>query len=110
MYRIKIKPLSINQAYRGRRFSTPELKVYKQSLNLLLPKLKVSTGKLSVEYEFGLSSKGADGDNLIKAFQDCIAEKYGFNDNRIYEWKVSKKDVKKGDEYVAFSIKEFSTG
>ena len=102
---LKIKPLSINQAYRGRRFATPELKRYKQDLARILPKIEVPKGKLAVEYEFGLSSKAADGDNLIKAFQDVIAECYGFNDKWVYSWVVSKKDVKKGQEYVSFSIK-----
>jgi len=105
MVHIKIKPLSVNQAYRGRRFATSELKTYKEKLSYLLPKMKVGEGKLSVKYIFGLSSKGADGDNLIKAFQDCLSEKYGFNDNKIYSWYIEKVDVKKGDEFVEFEIK-----
>lgn len=104
MHKINIKPLSVNQAYRGRRFATNDLKNYKRALAYLLPKLKIPKGKLGVSYEFGLSSKGADGDNLIKAFQDCLAEQYNFNDNKIYEWQVCKKDVPKGKEYVTFSI------
>ncbi len=103
--KISIKPLSINQAYRGRRFSTPELKTYKETLKYLLPKLEIPPkGRLAVKYVFGLSSKGSDGDNLIKAFQDCIAEQYGFNDNRIYRWVVDKEDVAKGEEFIDFDI------
>ena len=107
MARISIKAISINEAYRGRRFATTALKDYKQALFLLLPKKTLKHGKLSVVYEFGVSSKGSDGDNLIKAFQDCIAEAYGFNDNKIYEWHVKKVDVPKGSEYIDFDIKAF---
>ena len=106
--KIKIKPLSINEAYRGRRFKTKSLEVYKESLKYLLPKMSVTEGKLSVTYVFGVSSKGSDGDNLIKAFQDCVAEQYGFNDNKIYEWYVKKTDVEKGEEFVEFDIKAYS--
>lgn len=109
MQKINIKPISVNEAYRGRRFATPLLKRYKKDLNYLLPKIKIPKGKLVVHYVFGLSSKRADGDNLIKAFQDCLADIYGFNDNQIYRWEVEKRDVKKGEEFIEFSISEFST-
>lgn len=105
MVRLPIKALSVNGAYRGRRFSTPELKQFKLDLFRILPKLSVpETGNLAVRYVFGVSSKASDGDNLIKAFQDVIAEAYGFNDKRIYKWDVEKQDVPKGNEFVEFDI------
>lgn len=106
--KIKIKPISLNSAYRGRRFTTPHLKAYKQELFYILPKLKIPKGKLSVCYEFGVSSKNSDGDNLIKCFQDALAERYNFNDKTIYEWKVTKVDVKKGFEYVSFRVESYA--
>lgn len=109
MIKLNIKALSLNQAYRGRRFATSELSSYKQAIGLLAPKLpqiKPSTSKLQVEYEFGVSSKNADGDNLIKCLQDSLADIYGFNDKIIYQWLVRKVDVKKGEEYIAFNIKK----
>jgi hypothetical protein len=104
MKRIFIKPLSVNRSYQGRRFSTPELKAYKDALSYLLPRLTIPKGKLTVRYEFGVSSKASDGDNLIKSFQDTICEKYGFNDRDIYRWEVEEKIVSKGKEYAAFEI------
>jgi Holliday junction resolvase RusA-like endonuclease len=70
----------------------------------LLPRLTIPKGKLTVKYEFGVSSKASDGDNLIKSFQDALCEKYGFNDRDIYRWEVEKKIVSKGEEYAAFEI------
>lgn len=109
MYKINIKPLSVNKAYRGRKFATNELKQYKSDVYFLLPNITILNEKLSVYYEFGLSSKGSDGDNLIKAFQDILSERYNFNDNKIYRWEIIKKDVKKGEEYVIFDIKKMES-
>ncbi len=105
MIRVPIKPLSVNRSYQGRRFATPELTAYKQALGYLLPPLHIPRGKLTVKYEFGVSSKASDGDNLIKSFQDTLCEKYRFNDRDIYRWEVEKTIVPKGEEYVAFEIK-----
>lgn len=110
MIRVRIKPLSVNQSYQGRRFATPELKAYKQALSYLLPPLVIPKGKLAVAYEFGVSSKAADGDNLIKSFQDTICEQYGFNDREIYRWEVEKVIVPKGEEYAAFEISLYHVG
>jgi len=105
---LKVKPLSHNHAYRGRRFTTPELKGFKELVKYLCPQITVPNGKLQVEYTFGVSSKNSDGDNLIKCFQDAIAENYGFNDKMIYKWVVEKVECKKGEEFVEFSIQEYS--
>lgn len=105
VFRVPIKPLSVNSAYRGRRFSTPELHQYKRDVSLLLPNLEIPQGKrLKVSYVFGVSSKNSDGDNLVKAFQDIISEQYGFNDKTIYSWSIEKVDVEKGEEFIDFSI------
>ena len=101
---VKIKPLSVNDAWGGRRYKTPEYKVYEEELLWILPRCKVPEGKLEVYYEFGLSSKNADYDNCIKQFQDCIAKKYGFNDKNIYDARIKKVDVEKGKEYIKFEI------
>ena len=102
--RIDIKPLSVNEAWRGRRFKRPEYKQYERDLGLLLPPMKIPKGKLVVHYVFGLSHKGSDYDNCIKQFQDIISKAYGFNDNRIYLATIEKVDVKKGEEFIEFSI------
>jgi Holliday junction resolvase RusA-like endonuclease len=107
MYRLDIKALSLNSAYRGRRFETPTLKKFKQDLYYSLPRIFVYEGKLKVKYIFGVSSKNSDGDNLIKCFQDALADRYGFNDKQIYQWEVQKMDVPKGKEFIEFSIENF---
>lgn len=106
MMKIQIKPLSVNEAYRGRRFKTKEYKHYKDNLIFLLPRLKIPDGKLELTLVFGFSSKGSDIDNCIKNFTDVLQEVYAFNDNRIYKLNVEKVDVEKGEEYISFSLVE----
>ena len=105
MPEINIKPLSVNQAWQGKRFKTPKYKAYCRDLTLLLPKaVKIPDGKLEIHLTFYLSSKLADWDNPIKPTQDIICAKYGINDNRIYRALVEKVDCKKGEEKIYFNI------
>ena len=104
MIKINIKPLSVNDAWKGKKFKTPKYNKYIRDLLLLLPKMEVPTGKLIARYEFGFSSRGSDWDNPVKPLQDILQKKYGFNDSLIYEAKVIKKIVPKGEEYLKFSL------
>lgn len=101
-----VKPISLNKAYRGRRFTTPELASFKELIYYSLPNSKIDYKgkKIKAIYIFGTSSKNADGDNLIKCFQDVISDKYQFNDKQIYKWEVEKVDVPKGFEYCSFEL------
>ena len=108
MHKVDIKPLSVNQAWQGRRFKTPKYKQYERDMLTILPKLTVPDKKLELVVEFGLSSKLADVDNPVKCFVDCLQKKYNFNDSRIYKMTITKVDVKKGKEFIEFEIKEFT--
>lgn len=102
---IKIKPLSVNQCWQGRRFKTKLYKSFEIELLSKLKPLEVPAGKLQIFIKFGLSSKNADWDNPIKPFQDILQKKYGFNDRNVYKAVVEKVDVKKGFEFIEFEIK-----
>lgn len=104
MHRVNIKPLSVNEAYRGRRFKTKEKVQYDRDVSIQLPRLEVLSGNLEVRYVFGVSSHGSDCDNLIKSFQDCLSACYGFNDNKIIKITAEKVYVAKGNEYIEFDI------
>lgn len=104
--RINIKPLSVNEAWKGKRFKTDKYKVYEKVLVYMLPKLEIPKGKLKIEFKFGFSSKASDWDNPVKPIQDILQKKYGFNDNRIYEARVIKEIVPKGKEFFEFKITE----
>ena len=104
MIEIRTKPLSVNGAWKGRRFRTDEYKNYVFGVMWMLPKIKIPEPPYLVKYEFGFSSKGSDIDNPIKCFQDILVKKYGIRDQDIYELNVKKKIVKKGSEYIKFEI------
>ncbi len=108
MRRIDIKPLSVNDAWKGRRFKTVEYTAYEKELYYLLPReLKIPEGKLKLKIKWGFSSKGSDYDNPIKPFTDVLQKKYGFNDNRIYKASQEKIDVEKGKEFIEFKLSKY---
>jgi len=103
--RIDIKPLSVNDAWKGRRFKTDQYKKYERDVLLLLKPMRIPpSGDLVLDLEWGFSSAGSDFDNPIKPFTDCLQKKYGFNDNRVVESRIKKVKVKKGEEYIKFYI------
>ena len=101
---IKVKPLSVNAAWQGRRFKTKEYLVYEKEVYYKLPPLKLKNGLLGVYLEFGLSNQGGDWDNPIKPFVDILQKRYGFNDNRIQVAHIVKTKVGKGREYIRFNL------
>ena len=105
MVKIDIKPLSVNQAWQGRRFKTKAYNQYIKDVLLLLPSLVVPDGNLEVEITFGLSNRAADIDNPLKCFIDCLQKKYDFDDKMIYKLVVHKDITKKGKEYINFEIR-----
>ena len=106
---IKIKPLSINDAWKGRRFRTDKYKKYCLDVSFLLPPLKLPEPPYEIYFEFGFSSKGSDIDNPVKTITDILSKVYAFNDNLIYRAVIEKKIVPKGKEYIRFEIKHYGT-
>ena len=103
--RLNIKPLSVNDAWKGKRFKTDKYKAYEKEVLMLLKPLKIPDGYLQIYLKWGFSSRSSDWDNPIKSFQDCLQKKYGFNDNRIKKAVVECELVKKGNEFIEFNIK-----
>lgn len=104
MYTIQIKPLSVNEAWKGRRYKTPKYNKYQADVMFLLPRIKIPEGKLRVSFEFGFSNPASDLDNPCKMIMDIMQKKYGFNDSHVYEINLKKTVVTKGNEYVKFNV------
>lgn len=105
---IQIKPLSVNQAYQGRKVKSYQYRQYEKAVLELLPDdLFVPTkGDLQVLILFGHSNSRFDYDNGIKPFQDILQTKYGFNDCRIVLAVVGKEKTAKGEEFISFKIEK----
>ena len=91
-FSLPIKPLSVNAAWCGRRFSTPEKKRYEKTLAIILPKHPVEGKYFKVAYDFYLVNFAlSDADNFLKVLQDCIV-KAGIipDDRRIIDYRIRK--------------------
>ena len=105
MIKVDIKPLSVNGAFKGRRFKTKEYDKFISTMNLILPKITLDLSPYRLDIVFGYSSRSSDIDNGLKCFIDCLVKKYKFDDREIYELNVKKEIVKKGNEFIKFDIK-----
>jgi Holliday junction resolvase RusA-like endonuclease len=103
---LNIKPLSVNDAWEGRRVKSKKYRNYEADILKLLRPMVVPEGPLELYLKWGFSSAGSDWDNPIKPFQDCLQKKYNFNDNRVVRAVTEKVKVKKGGEFIEFEIKE----
>lgn len=116
MNKILIKPLSVNEAYKtfckkcgsGKnvvRVKTSQYKGFEKLLTLSLKPIKIEPEtRLSIFISFGFSSHGSDLDNCVKTFIDVCQKKFGFNDNKVFEYHLKKEIVKKGNEFIEFDI------
>jgi Holliday junction resolvase RusA-like endonuclease len=105
---IQIKPLSVNEAFQGKRFKTDKYKQWIENSIIQLKSIPIpERQKLKLIVAFGVSNSAADIDNPLKPLLDLIQKKYGINDNRFYKLEVTKEIVKKGKEFIKFDIQEF---
>jgi len=105
-YTIQIKPLSVNEAFKGKRFRTDKYDIFIRNMLFLLPKsIDIpNQNNIKLAIEFGFSSKASDIDNCCKSFIDCLVKKYKVDDRHIYELHVFKSIVAKGQEYIKFKL------
>jgi Holliday junction resolvase RusA-like endonuclease len=105
MVRINIKPLSVNEAWKGVRYKTDKYLSYQNKLLYMLPNIELPQPPYEVSYKFGFSNSASDIDNPVKLLQDILSKKYGFNDKLIKRIIIESDKVKNGDEYIEFNIK-----
>lgn len=111
MFTIKVKPMSANVMYLGRKVKSAKYRQFEQAVLTELPSdVVIPKGKLRLTLKIGVSSTLADLDNALKPFIDCLQLKYGFNDKHIYRIFATKEDVAKGKEYIKFEIAEWRKG
>lgn len=105
MIEIKIKPLSVNQAWQGRRYKTTKYTKYERDLLLMLPKLNDLEPPFAIDVTFFFSNVLSDIDNPLKPMLDVIQKKYSINDRDVYELNVKKVVVKKCCDKIEFKIR-----
>lgn len=104
MVTLKIKPLSVNEAWKGRRFKTDKYKEYESIMLKLLPILYMTEPPYQLNIVVGFSNKASDLDNILKPFLDILQKRYGINDKNIEILHIEKQIVKKNNEFICFEI------
>jgi len=103
--KVQIKPISANEAWKGRRIKTDKYKAYEKTLMWILPTtLKIPLPPFEIHYTFGFSSLSSDWDNPIKQTTDILSKKYKFNDKLIKRAIIDVEKVEKGQEFFEFEI------
>lgn len=106
---IEIKPLSINRAWKGRRFRTYEYKKYEEEMLYLLPKKEMVKGKVGVLLAFYIKNpKQCDVDNFIKPVLDIIVKKGYIEDDR-YVYMVQALKIKSCKNTMMVKIAKIQT-
>lgn len=108
---LPIKPLSINTAYRGRRFKTPEYQDYTDDVLMLLPRRHEKIeGELFVRYVFYVKNYDiSDVDNMIKTIQDILVKGQIIKDDRYIKVIECRKEkvMDINDERIHISIEPY---
>ena len=77
LYWCTLKPLSMNEAYMGRKRKTAKYRNYETELPLFLPGLELPPkGPLALTIRAGFSNRSSDLDNCFKPFIDIIMQTY----------------------------------
>lgn len=66
LIRIDIKPLSVNEAWQGKRYKIKKYKQYENALHWLLPKITIPEPSYKIYFRFGFSNSLSDWENLEK--------------------------------------------
>lgn len=94
LFQLQGKPISINDAFQGRRFKTADCKKYEQDVMRQLTFKPMLTGWVMVDFLFYLPPSSyalSDISNLVKILEDCIVKKgYIEDDRKIVEMRTRK--------------------
>lgn len=108
--RLKVKPVSVNEAWQLKGFRKFKSKKYKEYQDIIFEQLKDKSwpfkldDTLGVIVRVGFSNKLSDLDNALKPLFDTLSTKYGWNDNKIYKIEARKLIVPKGKEFINVTI------
>mgnify|MGYP000465834894 CR=1 FL=1 len=91
-------------------FKTPDYVKYQNEVRDGMMEAEWLFGDSQVAFDItvGLSNRGADIDNIIKPLLDTYQGIFeDFNDNKVYHLDVTKTIVKKGEEFIDVTVKEY---
>ena len=96
---LNIKPLSVNKAWQGKRYKSPEYKKYEIQMLRMLPDIEIKEFK-RLKITYGFSNMMSDIDNPTKLVLDLLQKKYNVNDRDLIYLVLHKEKTKKGEEFI----------
>ena len=107
---MKIKPISTNSIWIGKRWKSKAAKEFERNIALLLATqcrdTSLPDGELTVRLRIG-TTRRFDVDNSLKLLLDCLARHFGIDDRRFSALAVVRVPVKRGAEFITFHISKF---
>ncbi len=100
---LKIKPLSVNKAWQGRKYKTPEYKKYEIQMLRMLPDIEIKEFK-QLKITYGFSNMMADIDNPTKLVLDILQKRYNVNDRDLIYLVLHKLKTKKNEEFIEIEL------
>ena len=100
---LKIKPLSVNKAWQGRKYKTPEYKKYEIQMLRMLPDVEIKEFK-QLKITYGFSNMMADIDNPTKLVLDILQKRYNVNDRDLIYLVLHKVKTKKAEEFIEIEL------
>lgn len=83
--------LSVNMAWAGRRFKTPQYQAFEEEMLYSLPKKQKVYGEVEMHYEFRVKNMRRDVSNMIKPLEDILVKKGYIEDDRFVTYLTAKK-------------------
>lgn len=102
--------MSVNKAWQGRRFKTPEYKAWREEAawKLMPYKMFACDGWCNIEFNFHIKSyKATDVDNLLKTAIDSLVEAGIIKDDRYIKSITATKHRAK-EERILITIEEIA--
>jgi len=105
---VKIKPLSVNQVWQGRRFKTKSYKNYEEEVLLLLKGCEKTEGFIEVNYKLYLKYfSTSDVGNFEKPLTDILV-KSGIIDDDKYIKRIVMEKFKSDNDYIEIEINKYA--
>lgn len=108
--KLRVKPVSVNEAWQLRGFRKFKSAVYNKYQKTIYEQLEDTEwpyhldAELEAIYRIGFSNRRSDLDNAIKPIQDTLSNRYDWDDCKIYKIKATKLIVPKGKEFINVAI------
>ena len=105
-FEIQIKPLTVNQAWKGRRFKTPSYKKYTEDIGWLVKGKGNITGRFKMTIKAHLKHYATtDCDNIVKCLADSLVASQTIPDDRFMD-ELHVYKYKSDIDYLEIEIEE----